>query len=84
MLELWSHEPCNIDALSRCHNTRIYIPARGWENAFYLPRFFAEGPSAGRHEVCSKKSFILNILLKIVWENQNDRGQKPFPKYLKH
>ena len=27
---------------------------------------------------------VLNILLKIVWENQNDHGPKPFPRYLQH
>ena len=50
-------------------NGRIYIPDRGWEYFYYMPLI---------------ATFILNIILKIVWENQNDRGQKPFPKYLKH
>ena len=33
----------------------IYIPDRGWENAFYSPRFLCGGPSAGRREVRNKK-----------------------------
>ena len=49
----------------------IYIPAqpKGWEDIYYMPLI---------------ATFILKILLEIVWESLNDRGQKPFPKYLKH
>ena len=36
----------------------LYIPARGREMLFIYRGFFSEGPSAGRHEVRSKKNEV--------------------------